>query len=82
MNPFFVLLHNAPQCIYLFIYLFYLFTNYVFTRNRVLQTALREAFSFCVTTDKCRRKLWSTQMVECLKKIGQMLYFNSQHLIY
>ena len=69
MNPFFVLLHNAPQCIYLFIYLFfYLFTNYVFTRNRVLQTALREAFSFCVTTQRNAAENCGLQrMVECLK---------------
>ena len=52
-----------------FIYLFfYLFTNYVFTRNRVLQTALREAFSFCVTTQRNAAENCGLQrMVECLK---------------
>ena len=69
--------------IYLFIYFFYLFTNYVFTRNRVLQTALREAFSFCVTTQRNAAENCGLQrMVECLKQNGQMLYFNSQHSIY
>ena len=63
MNPFFVLLHNAPQCIYLFIYQLSLHSQ-----QSITDCFKRSIFILRDHTVKCCRKLWSTMDGGMFKK--------------